>query len=73
MSALNTRPAPARGSQATPTAAGGEVRTRLIQVPMSQQSQLGSHGYDMYPQEFVRLSGCQEHVARPAHASDLNR
>ena len=30
------------------------------QHPMSQQSALGSHGYDMHPQEFVRLSGCQE-------------
>ena len=30
------------------------------QHPMSQQSAFGSHGYDMHPQEFVRLSGCQE-------------
>ncbi|CCE08970.1 conserved hypothetical protein [Bradyrhizobium sp. STM 3843] len=31
-----------------------------IQIPMSQQSPFGSHGYDMHPQGFVRLSGCQE-------------
>jgi len=31
-----------------------------VQCPMSQQSAFGSHGYDTYPQEFVRLSGCQE-------------
>jgi hypothetical protein len=30
------------------------------QIPMSQQSAFGSHGYDMHPQGFVRLSGCQE-------------
>jgi len=30
------------------------------QIPMSQQNMLGGHGYDMHPQEFVRLSGCQE-------------
>jgi hypothetical protein len=32
------------------------------QIPMSQQSAFGDHGYDMHPQEFVRLSGCQEPI-----------
>jgi hypothetical protein len=27
---------------------------------MAQQNLFGSHGYDMHPQELVRLSGCQE-------------
>ncbi|MGJ4881562.1 MULTISPECIES: hypothetical protein [unclassified Bradyrhizobium] len=31
---------------------------------MAQQSAFGSHGYDMYPQELVRLSGCQEQALR---------
>ena len=26
--------------------------------PMSQQDAVGSHGHEMYPQEFVRLVGC---------------
>jgi hypothetical protein len=28
--------------------------------PMCQQSPLGAHGYDMHPQEFVRLIGCSD-------------
>ena len=28
--------------------------------PMCQQSPLGAHGHDMYPQEFVRLIGCSD-------------
>jgi len=28
--------------------------------PMCQQSPLGAHGHDMYPQEFVRLVGCSD-------------
>ncbi|MGY3452554.1 hypothetical protein [Bradyrhizobium sp. USDA 4353] len=34
------------------------------QTPMSQQSAFGCHGYDIHPQEFVRLSGCQERALR---------
>jgi hypothetical protein len=30
-----------------------------MQGPMSQQASFGSHGYDMHPQKFVRLVGCQ--------------
>ncbi|MET0678129.1 MAG: hypothetical protein ABW175_20215 [Bradyrhizobium sp.] len=35
-----------------------------VEIPMSQQSALGCHGHDMHPQEFVRLSGCQDVTAR---------
>jgi hypothetical protein len=56
MAALNTTPEPVQRSPADGFVAGPPV-----QIPMSQQSLLGSHGYDMHPQEFVRLSGCQEH------------
>lgn len=28
--------------------------------PMCQQSPLGAHGHDMYPQEFVRLVGSSD-------------
>jgi hypothetical protein len=38
---------------------------------MSQQSLLGSHGHDMHPQEFVRLSGCQEARLRIREAALL--
>ena len=41
------------------------------EIPMSRQSQLGSHGHDMHPQEFVRLSGCQEADARARQAVEL--
>lgn len=34
-----------------------------VQTPMTLQSAFGWHGYDMHPQEFVRLSGCQECAA----------
>jgi hypothetical protein len=30
-----------------------------VQGPMSQQSTFGAHGYDIHPQKFVRLVGCQ--------------
>jgi hypothetical protein len=39
--------------------ARGNVRG-LVQGPMSQQTALGSHGYDIHPQKFVRLVGCGE-------------
>jgi hypothetical protein len=28
--------------------------------PMCQQSPLGAHGHDMYPQEVIRLVGCSD-------------
>ena len=56
MAALNTTPEPVHHSPAD-----GIVAGQPVQTPMCQQSLLGSHGYDMHPQEFVRLSGCQEH------------
>ena len=31
-----------------------------VQGPMSQQDTLGSHGYEMHPQKFVRLVGCHD-------------
>jgi hypothetical protein len=39
--------------------ARGNVRG-LVQGPMLQQAALGSHGYDIHPQQFVRLVGCGE-------------
>jgi hypothetical protein len=43
-----------------------------VEIPMSQQSALGSHGHDMHPQEFVRLAGCQDASARDKQAADLH-
>jgi hypothetical protein len=43
-----------------------------VEIPMSQQSALGSHGHDMHPQEFVRLSGCQDAGARERQAAELH-
>ncbi|BAM89751.1 conserved hypothetical protein [Bradyrhizobium oligotrophicum S58] len=42
------------------TASTVDAAAAPAQIPMSQQNVLGGHGYDMHPQEFVRLSGCQE-------------
>ncbi|MGJ4889838.1 hypothetical protein [Bradyrhizobium sp. HKCCYLR20261] len=44
--------------------AARDIAARRVQMPMSQQNAFGSHGYDMYQQELVRLSGCQERSAR---------
>jgi hypothetical protein len=68
MAALNTRPEPVQRSQASGISAGRPA----VQIPMSQQSLLGSHGYDMHPQEFVRLSGCQEQRLREKEAAQLS-
>jgi hypothetical protein len=57
MTGLDTGLEPVRGSLTTGAA---DAAHTPAQVPMSQQNVLGSHGYDMHPQEFVRLSGCQE-------------
>jgi hypothetical protein len=43
-----------------------------VEIPMSRQSALGPHGHDMHPQEFVRLSGCQDVTARERPA-DVDR
>jgi hypothetical protein len=50
----------------------GVVVSDHVQIPMSQQSALGSHGHDMHPQEFVRLSGCQELGVRERLAAELS-
>jgi hypothetical protein len=49
----------------------GVVVSDHVQIPMSQQSALGSHGHDMHPQGFVRLSGCQELGVRERLAAEL--
>jgi len=49
----------------------GVIANDHVQLPMSQQSALGSHGHDMHPQEFVRLSGCQDLGARERLAAEL--
>ncbi|CAL77374.1 hypothetical protein BRADO3596 [Bradyrhizobium sp. ORS 278] len=56
MTALNTGLKPVRAK----LAGRGAERNGPAQTPMSQQSAFGCHGYDIHPQEFVRLSGCQE-------------
>lgn len=67
MVALDTKPESVRGARSDNMSAGAEgtvgaldVQIPNVQLPMSQQSAFGSHGYDMHPQEFLRLSGCQE-------------
>jgi hypothetical protein len=67
MGALNTRPEPVQRAQTF----GATVERPAVQIPMSQQSLLGSHGHDMHPQEFVRLSGCQEERLRIREAALL--
>jgi hypothetical protein len=49
----------------------GVITNDHVEIPMSQQSALGSHGHDMHPQEFVRLSGCQELDVRERLATEL--
>ncbi len=66
MTASRTAPGLVEGSRTNGIADSGHV-----QVPMSQQSALGSHGHDMHPQEFVRLSGCQEPGVRERLAAEL--
>lgn len=61
MTALNTGLELARGSQ---DAGAVDATGRPAQVPMAQQNAFGSHGYDMYPQKLIRLSGCQERALR---------
>jgi hypothetical protein len=39
--------------------------------PMSQQDAVGSHGHEMYPQEFVRLVGC--HGSRKTRGSVMTQ
>jgi hypothetical protein len=51
MIASNMGSVPAELPQKKDTIADG-------QGPMSQQE--GSHGYEMYPQKFVRLVGCHD-------------
>jgi hypothetical protein len=45
------------------------VADGYIQGPMSQQAALGSHGYDIYPQTFVRLVGCHQSNAAQSDAA----
>ncbi|NPU15059.1 hypothetical protein HL667_03910 [Bradyrhizobium sp. 83012] len=59
MTALRTGIEPVRGSPSGDSLTA-DVAGRPAQVPMAQQNLYGSHGYDMHPQELVRLSGCQE-------------
>ena len=57
MTALNTGLEPVRSSMARGAA---DAAAKPAQMPMSRQNAFGNHGYDMYTQELVRLSGCQE-------------
>ncbi|CCD89422.1 hypothetical protein BRAD285_3724 [Bradyrhizobium sp. ORS 285] len=61
MTALNTGLEPGRASLA---GARSDRPDGPAQTPMSQQSAFGCQGYDIHPQEFVRLSGCQERALR---------
>jgi hypothetical protein len=40
-----------------------------VQGPMSQQAAFGSHGYDIYPQTFLRLVGCHQLTAAKCEAA----
>jgi hypothetical protein len=51
---------------------GTSSDSQNVEIPMSQQSALGSHGYDMHPQEFVQLAGCQDVGARQKQAAELH-
>ncbi|WP_257164555.1 hypothetical protein [Bradyrhizobium sp. SRS-191] len=65
MTALNTGLDPGRASLAGARGdRSGERPDGPAQTPMSQQSAFGCQGYDIHPQEFVRLSGCQERALR---------
>ncbi|GLH75332.1 hypothetical protein SSBR45G_02400 [Bradyrhizobium sp. SSBR45G] len=57
MTASTTGLEPVRAAMA---GRGDDPQDKPVTTPMSQQSAFGCHGYDMHPQEFVRLSGCQE-------------
>jgi hypothetical protein len=53
---------PAEFPDKSQAAAGRGVHDQVhgpVQGPMSQQSTFGAHGYDIHPQKFVRLVGCQ--------------
>jgi len=67
MTASSTAPGLVEGSRTN-----GVVANDHVQIPMSQQSALGSHGHDMHPQEFVRLSGCQQLGVRERLAAELH-
>jgi hypothetical protein len=45
------------------------VADGYVQRPMSQQAAFGSHGYDIYPQTFVRLVGCHQSNAAKSEAA----
>ncbi|MCK1652820.1 hypothetical protein IVA88_15435 [Bradyrhizobium sp. 149] len=51
MTASNLRQAPAKSSR--------EQQGGVHCAPMSHQNS-GDHGYEMYPQKFVRLVGCHD-------------
>jgi hypothetical protein len=36
------------------------IAERGVHGPMAQQGAVGSHGYEMYPQELVQLVGCHD-------------
>jgi hypothetical protein len=55
MTKLNLGPA-AADRQAEENAAA----TSRCKSPMSQQATFASHGYDVFPQTFVRLVGCHQ-------------
>jgi hypothetical protein len=46
-----------------------KVQGPKVQGPMSQQAAFGSHGYDIYPQTFVRLVGCHQSNAAKYQAA----
>lgn len=54
------------------TLTSGMATRRPVQIPMSLQSAFGWHGYDMHPQELVRLSGCQESPVEKRDVTDIN-
>lgn len=54
---------------ADPADQGDTVADGYVQGPMSQQAAFGLHGYDIYPQTFVRLVGCHQSNATKSEAA----
>jgi hypothetical protein len=63
MTTLNMGPKPAEFP------AKQAAADRGVRGPMPQQAASGAHGYDIHPQTFVRLVGCQRSDAAKYHTT----
>jgi hypothetical protein len=53
----------------SPDVQGPNAQGPNAQGPMSQQAAFSAHGYDIYPQTFVRLVGCHQSNATKYEAA----